>query len=112
MREVKIGDKSYKIHYGQNSLCALEDRYGKSITEILQSYSKGLSINDFRNLIWAGMLKFNRTLTPDTVGDLCDTENVNLTELFKQCFDELNASFARLIPDTNAQEKTTDTTNF
>ena len=31
MRVIKIGDKDYRIHYGQNAICELEDELDESI---------------------------------------------------------------------------------
>ena len=68
MRDIKIGEKTYKLHYGQNSICAFEDELNEGISEIYARFNKSIiRYKDVRALIWAGLLKEQRSITPDDV---------------------------------------------
>lgn len=98
MREIKIGSKTFEIHYGQNAICALEEELDSSIVEILGRIEKGRAkLADLRAVIWAGMLAQRRNLTPDVVGNMFDAENVNIRDVATKCIEELAASFTRYI---------------
>lgn len=109
MREIKIGDKSFKIHYGQNAICALEDELDASIATIYERISANtIRMKDIRALIWAGLLREQRDLTPEVLGDLCDDAGVKLTDIFGDCVEELNASFQRMIKDDKANDENSE----
>ena len=103
MRRIKIGDKEFTLHYGQNAVCALEDELDKGITSIYtRLQQEHVKLRDFRAILWAGLLKDNRDLTPEDVGNMCDEANVRITKFLPDCTAELNESFRRLIPDEEA----------
>lgn len=105
MKKIKIGDKEYKIHYGQNAICALEDELDEGINSIYSRIEKqDVRFRDFRAILWAGLLKENRDITPEEVGDLCDNANIKITSLLPDCIDELNECFKRLIPEEENSE--------
>lgn len=105
MRQIKIGDKEYKIHYGQNAICALEDELDEGINEIFSRIEQGnVKLKDFRAFLWAGMLKENRNFTPEDVGEICDNANVKIADLLPECINEFNECFKRLIPEENSEE--------
>ena len=100
MREIKIGNKSFNVHYGQNALCALEDALDESIDSIVKRFiSAKVALKDFRAIVWAGLLKEHRNMTLDALGDICDAANVRFSDIVSPCFEELIASYERLIPD-------------
>ena len=108
MRVIKIGDKEYRIHYGQNAICALEDELDESISGIYDRLQKeNVRLSDFRAILWAGLLKEHRGLSTDDVGNMCDEAGINISALIPDCIDELNKSFQRFIPkeDSEAKEK-------
>lgn len=106
MREIKIGDKSFNVHYGQNALCALEDALDEGIDSIVKRFAPGgkLGLRYFRAIVWAGLLKENRGMTLEALGELCDAADVRLSELVPECLNELIASYGRLIPDSGGKE--------
>ena len=107
MRKIKIGEKECALHYGQNAICALEDALDESISDIFQRLEKGnVCYKDFRALLWAGLLKEQRTLTLEQLGDMCDEAGVRISDVVPDCIEELNASFLRLVPDKAQEEKT------
>ncbi len=107
MRKIKIGEKEYTLHYGQNSICALEDELDESIIQICLRLDKGeVRFNDVRAVLWAGLLYDDRHLTPEDVGDICDKAGVTMASLFAECAEELQESFSRYLPAT--EEKNED----
>lgn len=106
-KEIKIGDKAYTIHYGQNALCALEDALDEGIDSIVKRFVAGkVALRDFRAIIWAGLLKEHRAMTLETVGDLCDAAGGRMSDLVPECFAEMIASYERLIPDDVGKDAT------
>lgn len=106
MREIKIGKKSFNVHYGQNALCALEDALDEGIDSIVKRFMSGkLGLRDFRALVWAGLLKENRNMTLDALGDICDAADVRLSDLVPECLLELTSTYERLIPDAEGSKE-------
>ena len=98
MRILKIGDKDYEIHYGQNALCALEDELGDTVFNLGSRFAENKAgVRDMRALIWAGMLAKKRTITQEAVGSLIDESGANIIKLVDLCLEELAASFNRTI---------------
>ena len=107
MRKIKIGEKEYSVHYGQNAICAIENELDESINEFLERLrSNGIRLADIRTMVWAGLLKENRSITPEEVGELCDAAGVKLMDLLPECIKEFDASFARFIPEDKESEDT------
>jgi len=105
MRIIKIGNEEFQLHYGQNSICALEDELNESISEIFARLGKNkVKFKDFRTILWAGLLYGRRTLTPEAVGDMCDKAKVKITDLIPECVAELNESFASFLSETAPEE--------
>lgn len=106
MREIKIGKKSFNVYYGQNALCALEDALDEGIDSIVKRFVSGkLGIRDFRALVWAGLLKENRNMTLEALGDICDAADVRLSDLVPECLLELTSTYERLIPDSESNKE-------
>ncbi len=98
MREVKIGDQSYEVQYGQNAICALEDELDASIIEILARIENGKPrFADLRAVVWAGMLAKRRNITPSMVGNLMDQNGNWMLEVATPCIEELSKSFSKYI---------------
>ena len=106
MRKIKIGDREYEIHYGQNAICALEDELQEPITETLKRINKGKAkLADFRAIIWAGMLKGRRDFTPEIVGELIESAEQRVVDMGTECMPELVSSFRRYIVNDSGEEK-------
>jgi hypothetical protein len=104
MRTIRIGEQNYEIHYGQNSICALEDELGASIVEILRRVQDGRQrMTDMRAIIWAGMLAKRRNITPEAVGQLIEDGNARIRDLTVDCVSELSESFVKYIGLDDAQ---------
>lgn len=112
MRRIKIGNEEFTLHYGQNAVCALEDELDEGITSIYtRLQQEHVKLKDFRAILWAGLLKDHRDLTPEDVGDMCDEAKVRITEFLPDCTAELNESFRRLIPDEESDASEDDEKN-
>lgn len=99
MRKIKIGEKEYSLHYGQNAICALENELDEGINEFLERLrAGGIRLADVRAMVWAGLLKELRHITPEEVGELCDAANIKLLDLLPECLKEIDTSFERFIP--------------
>ena len=98
MREIKVGKQTFEIHYGQNAICALEEELDSPIFEILSRIEKGRAkLADLRAIVWAGMLSKRRNVTPETVGNIFELENVKIRSVAFECVEELSGSFNRYI---------------
>ena len=105
MRRIKIGEKEYSLHYGQNAICALEDELDKSISEIYAGLeNREVKLKDFRAILWAGLLRENRNLSPEDVGNICDDAKVPITALLPACIEELNSSLQHFISDDESED--------
>ncbi len=112
MREIKIGENVYKIHYGQNAICALEDELDESISDFYTRLNNNkIRYKDVRAIIWAGMLKENPDFKPSDICDLCDNANISMTAILEPCIQEMNDSFTRIIPDKKEDNKSTPKKN-
>lgn len=110
MREIKIGDQTFEIHYGQNAICALEDELDSSIIDILSRIEKGRpKLKDLRAVIWAGMLVKRRNITPDIVGNMLDEAGIRIKDIAAECVGELSASFTKYIVMNDDVQKSEDT---
>ena len=106
MKTIRIGDRDYEIHYGQNAVCALEDELGDTITNLLQRFMESkVGIREVRALIWAGLLAKKRNLKPEDVGNLIDETGESVFKLSAVCVEELAGSFARMIQHEAEPEK-------
>lgn len=102
MREIKIGDKKFNVHYGQNALCALEDALNEGIDSIVKRFiDRKIALKDCRAVVWAGLLKEHRNMSLDTLGELCDAADVRFSDLASECLLELISTYERLIPDAD-----------
>lgn len=70
-------DKARNMRYGMNALVKIEELIGKSITNIDLA---NLSINELRNIIFAGLVHEDNSLTPEIVGNLIDDYS-NIAEI-------------------------------
>ena len=99
MREVTINGKSYKIEYGFNAVCSLEDTTNQSLNDIVQQVSSGSlhSIRLMRAIFWAGLLAHNRGMTLGHAGAILDQAGNEFSAVIAEV--ELIDSFVmRIVP--------------
>jgi len=86
-------DKPRKLRYTTNALVMLEESLGKPIGEIMNDFANGLyGFKDIRNLLWAGLLDEDSSLTPEDAGNLLD-EAEDFAEVVTKIGEALQESF-------------------
>ena len=101
MREVTINGKSYKIDYGFNAVCSLDDTTNQSLNDIVQQVSSGSlhSIRLMRAIFWAGLLAHNRGMTIGHAGVILDQAGNEFSAVIAEVVGELIDSFVmRIVP--------------
>ena len=87
-------DKARNLRYGINALVTIEELTGRPITLLDLN---ALSMKDLRNILFAGLVYEDTTLTPEKVGVLIDEySNINeiatkLGEAFTLAFGDPNS---------------------
>lgn len=104
MREVNIGGVAYKVEYGFNAICALEDTLDKSVAEIGTAISQGKAGAKLqRAVFWAGLLGYRRNITLEQAGSLIDDAGSDLQtvlgEVYMEFFESLIARIKSETPD-------------
>lgn len=80
---VRLGEKLYSLRYTVNSVCCLEEMFGKALHQMLQT-----DVMCVRALLWCGFLHEDKALTPETVGERLDEaleSGQALSEIGKIC---------------------------
>src|SRR4051812_9393367 len=96
-RDLKIGDKSFKLVFSFRAIAALEEAYDLPIKKIaarMQS-AEDVRIVDLRNLLWAAMREHHPDMTLDDVFDVLNgflTEQGDLGEIMNTTFAAFNAA--------------------
>ena len=86
-------DKPRKLRYTTNALVMLEESLGKPIGEIMNNFANGLyGFKDIRNLLWAGLLDEDSSLTPEDAGNLID-EAEDFADVVSKIGEALQESF-------------------
>ena len=65
-------DRVRILKYTFNSLAEFEELTGKSVNEIFSSAEETMGFTMIRNLIWAGLIHEDQSLTPPQVGVLIE----------------------------------------
>ncbi len=87
---VKLGDKTYHLHYDLNAFAELEEIYG-SVETAMNTLAEG-SVKAIINVLWAGLIHENETLTQKEVGRMFDLSQV------KQIGELINTAINEAIP--------------
>ena len=107
MREITINGKNYKIEYGFNAVCSLEDTVHQPLSDIVQQVSSGSlhSIKLMRAIFWAGLLAHNRGMTLERAGAILDQAGNEFAAVIAEVVGELIDSFVmRIVPADKADE--------
>src|SRR5687767_6768190 len=59
----EVDGQPYTLSFGINSLCALEDRLGKTVAEIGALFGGSMGLRDLRAVFWAGLQDRHAGLT-------------------------------------------------
>ena len=92
-------DRTRILKFTFNALAEFEDLTGKSVNEIFANAEKEMGFTMIRNLIWAGLIHEDPTLTPKMVGDLIESaDGDNMTAkigyVTEKMAEAVNESFA------------------
>ena len=62
-----VNQKQYPLRYTVNSVCCLEERYGKSLHSVLCT-----DVLSVRALLWCALLEYNPQMTLEDAGNILD----------------------------------------
>ena len=84
---ITLGEKTYHLHYDLNAFAELEEIYG-SVEIAMNALCEG-SVKAIINVLRAGLLHENETLTQKEVGKMLDLSNIKAVgELINQAIIE------------------------
>ena len=101
---LKVGNKEYKLKFTTNSLCELEDRLDKGVSEIILSASKNiLPINQVRCLLYCACLQYHKEeiTSLEAAGHLIDVAG------FRETWAAVVNAIAACLPDKEEAQKKT-----
>lgn len=112
MREVTINGKSYKIEYGLNAVCSLEDVTHRTLDDIVDSLKKGVAdIRLARAIFWAGLLANTRSMTLERAGEILDQADGEYCAVLGAACGELIDSFIMRIGSSRDDDKADEAKN-
>lgn len=65
MSRVTLCGRDYALRFPLNALCALEEKCGCGLNELLRRPLSGI-----RGLLWCGLMETEKGLTPEDVGEM------------------------------------------
>ena len=86
-RMIELAGRSFKMRYTINSLCAVEDRAGMPIDDLLDR-----QFSATRLLLWGGLIERQPELTLGEVGELmgaCLEKGMSLSDIVDLCAEGL-----------------------
>lgn len=106
--EITLGGQKLKIHYGTNAVREIEKALDKTIFELVREIrNEGIGVNEIVVIVWAGLLKNHRQVTPEAVADLLDEDPDRIDEIAEACTKILAQAMGRYIkPVTKNPEET------
>ncbi len=89
------GDKEYRVSYGVNALCELEEAFDKSVQKIVDQDLNGanVSMRAVRRVVWAGLIDQHPEITLKEAGAIADSAGV------QACMDAISAAFKLAFPE-------------
>ncbi|OUO91825.1 GTA-gp10 family protein [Cloacibacillus sp. An23] len=108
MREITINGKNYKIEFGLNAVCLLEDTVHQPLSAVMQQISNGvLDLRMTRAIFWAGLLANHRGMTLERAGAILDQADGDYPAVYADVIGELTNSFVlRIMPPAAEGEET------
>jgi len=94
---IKIGNETKHLHYDLNAFAELEELYD-SIDVAMDALSKG-SLKAVINVLWAGLIHENETLTQKDVGKMFDLSQM------QEIGELINKAIMRAIPQQKEEDK-------
>lgn len=68
--EAALGEITLAYNFG--AFCALEDKTGKKVPELMQMLQEGIGFSELRDFLWAGLLKYHPQSQEEVVALLDD----------------------------------------
>lgn len=68
--EAALGDLTLCYNFG--TFCALEEKTGKKMPELMQAMQEGIGFSELRDFLWAGLLKHHPQTEEEVVSLLDD----------------------------------------
>lgn len=90
------GGKEYRLSYGINALCELEDAFGKSVQKIVDedlSDENDIRMSSVRKVIWAGLIDSEPDITEKEAGNIVDLAKIPV------CMEAVSKAFALAFPE-------------
>lgn len=80
MRDIKLEGTKFALRFSFNAICDIEEKTGKSITEILD-FGEGETppMSLVRTLVWAGLRSNHEEMTELGAGDVIDAVGIEGT---------------------------------
>ena len=105
MRTITVNGIEYKIEFGMNAVCALEDELNRSVSEIGASLIKGNArMATHRAILWAGLLASKRGITISVAGDILDAAGEDYLAVMNEVGEELAFSLTQRLAPAKASE--------
>ena len=91
---ITLGDGKHRtLYYGFNALIELVETLGISLDSLQEAMTGPGSLKAVRNILWAGLIHEDKTLTPEQVGDLLDGELHRIAEISGLIVEAIAATF-------------------
>ncbi|NWJ24771.1 hypothetical protein [Rhizobium sp. RM] len=97
---LQAGDEEYRISFGINALCELEDVFGKSVQKIVEEDLNGddITMKAVRNVVWAGLLDQHPEITVKEAGNVVSKAGM------QNCMDAISKAFALAFPEAKGSK--------
>lgn len=70
--EAQLGDFTLAFNFG--AFCALEEKTGKKVPDLLETMATGLGFGELRDFVWAGLQTHHAGVSDETVLMLLDEQ--------------------------------------
>ncbi|MDX1170246.1 hypothetical protein GOL87_25290 [Sinorhizobium medicae] len=98
---LEAGDKIYSLRFSTNSICELEEHFGKPIMQVvkeMEDQSK-VSMGMVRSIVWAALLEHDENMTHKEAGRILDEAGREVI------MEKIGLALQRFFPDEGANEK-------
>lgn len=100
--DLLVSGKVYKIKFGINAMCELEDALDRPISQILEELGdeKRVRMKTVRAILWAGLQEYQLGFTQETAGDIASIAGID--EVMKA----IGAALGAAAPEETEGDKT------
>ena len=87
-------EKARNFRYGLAAIDLIEKRLGKRISEIdFRKFGRSTTVMEKTIILWAGLVHEDPTLTPESLLEIMDKNNVLLADVIPLMFDAIDNGF-------------------